>query len=409
MRRIDRHTLLALLSAFSIALPVWAHGGEDHDTPAAAAPATLGTTLTVTKESQFLLGIRTLVATERSLPRQVRLNGRIIARPQGQAAVMSPVTGTLLQRPMPVFGDRVRQGQTLAVVAQTLGAPERLQVKTEHLRVAAERRKAEAELQVAIGDAAVAKATWSRLQRLSQVVAKKDIPLAEQSYRAAEARVQALRAQVAQLSQQDRTLAAMGTASGGGPNRFELKAPISGTISARDAVPGAQVSPDKRLFEIVDTSEVWVEGQVFESDLALVESSQKARVQTDAYPNRRFTGFLVSLGQVVDDATRTVRAVFAIDNPGGNLRIGQFAAVSMATGQTVPQVVVPQDAIYTQNGRQWLVVHTAPETFERREVTAGETIAGQTIVTQGVKVGERIVTTGAYHLLVAIPETGKRP
>jgi cobalt-zinc-cadmium efflux system membrane fusion protein len=404
---------IALLTTLLLvaSLPVWAHGGEDHShaEPAPAAVAT-GNALAVTKESQFLLGIRTVLASEKQLPRLVRVTGRIVARPQGQAAVTSPVTGTILQQAsMPAFGDRVRQGQTLAVVAQAIGAPERLQVKTEQFRTAAERRKVEADLQVAVGHASVAKANWQRLQRLSQVVAKKEIPLAEQAYRAAEAQVQALRAQLTQLSQQGAALQAMTGTGAGSPNRFVLTAPISGVISARDAVPGAQVTPDKRLFEIVDASTVWVEGQVFETDLAAVESARTATVHTAAYADRSFPGRLVSLGQVVDDATRTVKAVFAVANPQGKLRIGQFATVSLATGVTAKQVVVPQKAVYAQGGKQWLFVHTAPETFERREVTVSETIGDTVIVAQGVKAGERVVTEGAYQLLNMRAEAPKRP
>jgi cobalt-zinc-cadmium efflux system membrane fusion protein len=391
--------------------PVWAHGGEDHShaEPAPTAVAA-GSTLAVSKESQFLLGIRTVLASETSLPRQIRVNGRIVARPQGQATVTSPVTGTILQQSaMPAFGDRVRQGQTLAVVAQAIGASERLQVKTEQFRTTAERRKVEADLQVAIGNAAVAKATWQRQLRLSEVVAGKDIPLAEQAYRAAEAQVKALRAQVAQLSQQGSALQAMAGSGAGSPNRFVLTAPISGVISARDAVAGAQVTPDKRLFEIVDSSTVWVEAQVFENDLAAVESARTASVRTAAYADRQFSGRLVSLGQVVDDATRTVKAVFAVANPDGKLRIGQFATVSLATGTTAKQVVVPQKAVYAQNGKQWLFVHTTPEAFERRDVTVSETVGGQVIVSQGVKAGERVVTEGAYQLLNMRPEAPQQP
>jgi cobalt-zinc-cadmium efflux system membrane fusion protein len=392
--------IVAMMAALMLVAPplAWAHGGEDYDhAPAATAVAT-GSTLAVTKESQFLLGIRTEPATKKRLPRQIRVNGRIVARPQGQAAVMSPVTGTILpQAAMPAFGDRVRQGQTLAVVAQAIGAPERLQMKTEQFRTTAERRKVEAELQVAIGQAAVAKANWQRQQRLADVVAGKDIPLAEQAYKAAQAQVQALRAQLSQLSQQGNALQAM--AGSGGVNRFVLKAPISGVINARDAVAGAQVTPDRRLFEIVDTSQVWVEAQVFEADLAAVESVRTAMVRTAAYGDRAFAGRLVSLGQVVDDATRTVKAVFTVANPEGKLRLGQFATVSLATGVTAQQVVVPRKAIHAQAGKQWVFVHTAPEAFERREVVVLETVGDQAIVGKGVTARDRVVTEGGYQLL----------
>src|SRR5690606_13269544 len=157
----------------------------DHgDSPGVTAAPTTGGKVRVSKESQFLLQIRTTLAQQESLAQQVRVNGRIVAQPQRQARLVSPVTG-ILPGALPTLGQRVRQGQILGVVEQTLSASEQLQAKTDLSRAAAELRQVEANLAATASEVSVARQTWERLQRLSQVVAGKDIPQAEQVYRAA--------------------------------------------------------------------------------------------------------------------------------------------------------------------------------------------------------------------------------
>lgn len=397
-----RSAALLLTAALTLApTAAWSHAGHDHGAaPTAEAAPTAGQTLMVSKESQFLLKIRTQPASTASLARRIVVNGKLKAHPQGQANVMSPVSGSLVAgQNLPTFGQRVRKGQLLAVVAQTLSASELLQARTSLTQAEADLRQTDAALVAAANDVAVTRATWQRLQRLSQVVAGKDIPQAEQAYRAAVANEQALKARRDQLRRQAGDLRGVATGQAGGVRRFELRSPIDGVVAARDAVAGSTVGPETRLFEIVDARNLWVEAQVFETDLAAVESATVAQVRTAAYPDRTFAAKLVGLGQVVDEATRTVSAVFAVANPQGQLRIGQFAEVAIASPVQQAHVVVPKHAVYEQAGKRWLFVHTKPELFERREVSLGEAVGDRVSVLKGLAAGERVVVEGGYPLL----------
>ena len=69
-----------------------------------------------------------------------------------------------------------------------------------------------------------------------------------------------------------------------------LAAPISGAISVRQAIPGAMVEAAEKLVELMDTSVVWVEGEVVEPLLTAVRTGQQARVRVAAYPETVFTG-----------------------------------------------------------------------------------------------------------------------
>jgi membrane fusion protein, heavy metal efflux system len=74
---------------------------------------------------------------------------------------------------------------------------------------------------------------------------------------------------------------------------------------------------------------------------------------------------------VLDPQTRTVPAVFEAPNPGGMLRIGQFARPTVPVGGTVTGVAIPNSAIVDDNGTPVAYVQTGGESFERRVLTLG--------------------------------------
>jgi multidrug efflux pump subunit AcrA (membrane-fusion protein) len=113
------------------------------------------------------------------------------------------------------------------------------------------------------------------------------------------------------------------------------------------------------------------------------------------------TSGLVTVGSVLDPETRTVPAVFAVENAGGMLKVGQYARATVPVGGTVTGVAIPNDAIVDDNGSPVAFVQAGGETFERRVLTLGESDATHTQVIQGVRPGEMVVTTGAYQVRLA--------
>jgi membrane fusion protein, heavy metal efflux system len=104
---------------------------------------------------------------------------------------------------------------------------------------------------------------------------------------------------------------------------------------------------------------------------------------------------------VLDSATRTVPAVFAVANPGGALKIGQYVRASVPVGGTVQGVAIPNEAILDDNGTPVAYVQLGGETFERRVLTLGASDGARTQVVSGIRPGEMVVTTGAYQVRLA--------
>ncbi len=351
-----------------------AHEGESHGAPVAGAAASTGDTVAVGKAAQFLLNIRTTPAVERDVSAQIRIRGVLAARPQGDALVSAPQPGQIVSRAFPAVGTRVRQGQLLATVEGSLSGPDRA-------ALASTQAQAQAEL-------AQTRLDVDRLKRLSQVVARKEIEAAEIRLHAAET-----------------TAKAAARALGSG-RRYELRAPIAGTLTQANATLGQQVEPGVTLFRVIDLSRLYVEGQLYETDLGPLTAAgqsvgRSARVAVPAYPDTAFAARLVSIGGIVDATTRTVGVVFEVENRDGWLRAGQQAEVGIEVGRPERAVVVPEAAIVRSGEVPMIFVHTSPEAFVGHRVALGTRTGNEVVVESGVRAGDRIVTVGAYQLRAA--------
>ena len=274
------------------------------------------------------------------------------------------------------LGARVRRGQALAVLESV-----------EVGQIRAEEREAEALLQIA-------RENHAREQRLAEqgISSRKELLEAEAELRRAEA---ALR------SAEDRLQVPGAAHDHGAGGRFSLVAPFAGVVVARDASLGEMATPADTLFTVADLSEVWIELDIFERDLARVRPGQSVAVTVTAYPGRTFPGRIVYIGDVLDPAKRTVRARVEIPNPVGALKPGMFATASIQVGGGGPALaVVPQDALQEVEGRRVVFVPgDEPGEFRPVPVEVGETIDGnRVVILAGLAPGSRVVTAGAFAL-----------
>jgi membrane fusion protein, heavy metal efflux system len=319
------------------------------------------------KEQQWVIPFAVEQAREQAVQRAVVAPGEIVARDGSLAQVSAPVSGIAAAAPnrgAPSVGEPVRAGQVLAVLNPTAGEGGYARSRGELERL--EREAARAERLYAAG--AIPQ------RRLEE--ARHDLAIARAEMRAI---------------------------GGGADGDFRLRvtAPISGVVAQRSFVPGGRVEAGEPLFLVVDASTVWLRVQ-----LPAAVASALTREPTPTFTiegmKRSFeTGRLVSVGSVLDPQSRTVPAVFEAPNPAGMLRIGQFARATVPVGGTVTGVAIPNSAIVDDNGTPVAYVQTGGEHFERRVLTLAERDATRTVVTTGVRPGERVVTTGAFQVRLA--------
>jgi membrane fusion protein, heavy metal efflux system len=336
------------------------------------------------KEQQWALDFGTALVTERALRESIRVPARLDARPDGAADVVAPIDGRLTTVANLPLGAAVTRGQELARLLPPPAVPSDLPQL--------QRARAEAQTQLAL-----AVRDRERAERLTSAGAAPGRRLddARSVEEQAKARLAAAEGSLAQDQ---------AARSGGAPNAeglFIVRAPLSGVIAEHQAATGANVTAGGPLFRVVDTREVLIVGQIAEGAVDKARDARAAEMEVPGRQDRVPTGRLVGIGKVLNVESRTLPVTFAVDNRSLGLPVGQSLFLHLLLDPTAPTPVVPAAAIVDDAGRPIVFVQREGETFERRAVTLGARTGDLVQVTEGLKAGERVVTTGAYLVRLA--------
>jgi Cu(I)/Ag(I) efflux system membrane fusion protein len=185
-------------------------------------------------------------------------------------------------------------------------------------------------------------------------------------------------------------------AAGGESRTLTFTSPVAGVVTEKKAVQGMRFMPGDALYQIADTSAVWVVADVPEQDIALVKTGAKASVRVDAYPDRTFAGTVAYIYPTLKAETRTISVRVELANPGGLLKPAMYAQVEFATGARGAVLAVPTAAVIDSGTRKVVVVDLGEGRFEPREVKTG--VRGDQFVEilDGVREGDRVVAAGNF-------------
>jgi membrane fusion protein (multidrug efflux system) len=285
-------------------------------------------------------------------------------RPNEEVQIRSELSGrvdTLAFRE----GTRVARGDLL------------LKINDEELR---------ARLALATARLAIAKEEAGRQERLfaDSLTSARDLNNALNETAAAEAEAALIRAQL---------------------GKAEIRAPFDGVVGLRNASPGMLVRPGDVIATLDDVSQIKLDFTVPEGYLAAVAPGARLEATAAAFPGEVFVGEVTQIDSRVDPVTRsaTVRAI--IDNDDRRLIPGMLMIVEVVRelrdSPAVPELAVTRQAdlafVYVvEEGERGAVV-------SRRDVVTGARRDGMVEITDGLKLGERVVSKGVHRLRAGAP------
>jgi membrane fusion protein, copper/silver efflux system len=177
-----------------------------------------------------------------------------------------------------------------------------------------------------------------------------------------------------------------------------LHAPFTGLVVEMGVQAGQAVRAGEVLYRLADLSHVWVEAEVYESDLRFIGEGQSVEVIIDAFPGESLSGGVSYIHPDVRADTRTTRVRVDLPNREGRIRPGMFATVVMDAPVAERAVVVPRDAVLRTGERNIVFVEESPGRFEMRDVRPGADANGRTQILSGLLAGERVVARAAFML-----------
>lgn len=200
------------------------------------------------------------------------------------------------------------------------------------------------------------------------------------------------------------SIGALGTVPVDSLPRYEIRAPIAGTVIERDLTVGEAVPADRNIFVIANLSSVWIEASIPAKDLVNVRQGQAALVVApDAALEAR--GRVSFIGTLVGEQSRRAIARIVVPNTNGAWRPGSFVTVKLEQATVMVPLAVPVDAV--QTFRDWQVVFVRyGEWFEARPLELGRSDGGWVEVLSGLKAGERFAATNSFAVKAEIGKLG---
>jgi membrane fusion protein (multidrug efflux system) len=185
--------------------------------------------------------------------------------------------------------------------------------------------------------------------------------------------------------------------------RMRIIAPFDGIAGIRNVNVGDYLKDGAEIVNIEDLDAIFVDFRLPERFQTRVERGQRAVVEVDALPGRKFTALVQAIDPLVDANGRSVGVRACIDNRQLMLRPGMFARVNAVFGERDNARVIPEEAIVPQSGRQFVIrLVDGPDQdtkiAQRVEVKVGIRRPGRVEVTEGLQPGDMVVTAGQQRV-----------
>jgi membrane fusion protein (multidrug efflux system) len=242
-------------------------------------------------------------------------------------------------------------------------------------------RSAEAEAQLAQTDL-----ERSRDLAMKKVVSSAELDSAQSKFRRLNAVVDQMRSSIAKKT---------------------LIAPFDGQLGIRQVNVGQMINPGQQVVALTALDPVYVDFALPEQHLSRVSQDLEVRVRVDALPGREFKGKLTAINSMVDAATRNLPLQATLENPDHALRPGMFAKVNVVLPVKKSVLAIPATAIsYAPYGDSVFVIEKKKDPKSGREsqvlrqqfIRTGETRGDFVTVTNGLKAGEVVVSSGVFKL-----------
>jgi membrane fusion protein, heavy metal efflux system len=358
---------------------------------AAKRPADDPAAIAYLKEQQWTNAFATAVVQAADLRASIKVPASIEPLSGGEAMVTAPAAGRFAAPSLVAIGTTVRAGQVLGRLEPRLTGGD------DRATLAAEVSQA----QVALDSA---RAEQTRAERLlaERAVPARRVEDAGRAIAAAEAR---LRAAEARLAQRDETLRSGGGAASG--NAFTIHAPIAGRVADVLATLGASYDEGAPLFKIVRTDRVELRAQIPAADVPAARRLAEVAFQIPGQPDPipLHSEHMHDAG-VLDAKTGALPIQFEVVNPGGQLLVGQSGTAILFGRNRVRMPTVPKAAVLFEAGRPYVFVQTSGERFARRYVDIAVSDGDQVGLRSGVAIGDRVVIKGAYEVQLASAAKG---
>jgi membrane fusion protein, heavy metal efflux system len=345
------------------------HGHEDHGDE--------GIRLTETQRVLFNIEVRQ--AGPGVLSHALNLSGEIVAN--GDRLVhLSPRVSGIVKNVSKTLGDHVESGEVIAV----LESRELADYKAEYIASGARKTLAEQ--------------NYRREQQLfkKKITSEQEFLDAKTVFVEASIEKKSAQQKLRALGFSEEYLKTLSDQEDADITRYEVMAPIEGTIISKHISLGENIDQSTEIFVVADLSTVWVNLTVHAKDLQSIQQGQSVLIQSE-FNGDPVEGKIEMLTPFVDEITRTALARVVIDNTDGKWFPGTFVNSTISESGEASSLVVPKDAVVTIDEKSIVFVENRG-VFEMRQVKMGRADRTHVEILSGLTRGASYVAEGAFQL-----------
>lgn len=325
------------------------------------------------KEQQWKIDFANEAVIKRKIQKSVIATGEIKPKPELFSKIVSPIEGIVLSKNngnLKSVGSFVKAGEILLNLSPTANASTNIQkIKNDFL---------------------LAKSEFERASNLleKKAISQKRFDEAKFDFESKHASYNSLLDQI--------NITEKG---------YSVISPLNGYIENINFNLGDQTISGQELFTIINPNRLLLKTNIPSSNFEIANSTQDASFKVEGsdyeYVISLLKGRKKSVSASLSKENRTIPVYFEFNNPQNKLKVGMYAEVFVKTGDLIEGITVPESAIINEDGLNTVYIQTEGESFEKRILETGIIDGGYVQVLNGLNVGERVVTTGAYQVRLA--------
>ena len=174
-----------------------------------------------------------------------------------------------------------------------------------------------------------------------------------------------------------------------------ILSPVTGYVIEKGVVEGASVDPGETLYRIAGLDKIWIEAELYESEISLVDVGQEAEITLPYLPGRRFRGRVSFVYPYLESESRTGRVRIELPNPGLELKPDMYANVDLKE-ERGEKLVVPEEAVLYAGPRRLVFLDLGEGRLKPQEVEVGVKSGDFYEVLSGLTEGDVVVTSGNF-------------
>jgi Cu(I)/Ag(I) efflux system membrane fusion protein len=175
-----------------------------------------------------------------------------------------------------------------------------------------------------------------------------------------------------------------------------LRSPVSGVVVEKNVLAGQKIMAGDALYKVADLHVVWVEGEVFERDLAGVHVGQSVEAEFQALPGQLRSGRISYIYPTISTETRTARVRVEMSNRDLALKPGMYATIRIEGASGGSVLNVPRSAVLSTGKRDLVFVRRPDGMLEPHEVQVGFANDERVQILRGLEAGATVVASATF-------------